>query len=90
MELDPTATPSAEGPRHPSGAFSAFTVRDENSDMESFLGVSPDIMGWVLFGWVCGCSGRGSLVDGLVRRRPGGLRAPQGLGGPDSQPDPLG
>jgi hypothetical protein len=48
-----------------------------------FIGVSPDMVAWLLLGYVCGCSGRGSLVDDLVRRRPGGLRAPQGLGVPD-------
>lgn len=42
--------------------------------MDLFDGVSADLLLAYVIGWVCGCSGRGSLVDGLVRRRPGGLR----------------
>lgn len=42
--------------------------------MDFLTGVSPETLLALLLGYVCGCSGRGSLVDGLVRRRPDGLR----------------
>lgn len=42
--------------------------------MDDLLGVSDPFLLALLLGYVCGCSGRGSLVDALVRRRPEGLR----------------